>query len=591
MLGWIRRAILARPEPEEALPPAPTKAPHRAEVGAVLSQRYRLDRMLGKGGAGAVYRAWDGVLGQTVALKILHHHPTGNPFDTDTRAGLRREAVASMKLSHPGIARVHTYDNDGPVDYLVMEFIDGATLGRCRTRRETRRLPLGVLTRVMLDTLDALGFAHRMGVVHNDITPANIMITPGGQVKLLDFGLAWARGQADHDDAIRGTVAYMCPERLQGLPSDHRSDLYSLGAVFFTAASGEHPFGDKLPVAAQRHLQDPVPESEHIPFALATVIRRAMAKRPEDRFASADEMASTLRAAIAATHIRLPDDAASALDLSALSDQMLVEDPSTLSQGGINYVMLDEVPTGDQPIVPPLVRPPVPDATDVVLVDDEDPEDLGTLAPAPVADDMVRLGGRLVVEDKARVEVDTFDMDRFPVTNADYAEFVANTRALPPAWWGGRQPPEDKRTHPVVGVTIAQARAYAEWRGKRLPTTLEWVAAARGSDNTLMPWGESCVDKACHCPRNRPRTTAPVDAHPAGRSGEGVQDLIGNVWEWTERHDALLPDDADYHFVMGGSFKHRCTFPSQLPRTAVSKHGEYLYLGFRCARDPGVSNA
>ena len=190
-----------------------------------------------------------------------------------------------------------------------------------------------------------------------------------------------------------------------------------------------------------------------------------------------------------------------------------------------------------------------------------------------------------------RVWVDGHVFKRFPVTNADYAEFVANTRALPPAWWGGRQPPEDKRTHPVVGVTIAQARAYAEWRGKRLPTTLEWVAAARGSDNTLMPWGESCVDKACHCPRNRPRTTAPVDAHPAGRSGEGVQDLIGNVWEWTERHDALLPDDADYHFVMGGSFKHRCTFPSQLPRTAVSKHGEYLYLGFRCARDPGVSNA
>ncbi len=204
---------------------------------------------------------------------------------------------------------------------------------------------------------------------------------------------------------------------------------------------------------------------------------------------------------------------------------------------------------------------------------------------------MAKVGGFVVREDGHEATVHEFLLDKLPVTNTDYARFVQATRELPPAWWAGSAPPEDRLDHPVVGVSLEQARRYAEWAGKRLPTTLEWLAAARGEERRTFPWGAGCQKEACHCPKARPRQTASVHAHPKSASPEGVEDLIGNVWEWTERVPGLEPAEGGYHYVMGGSYKHPCSLPRQIPRTAVHASGEYLYLGFRCAVSVEVSDA
>ena len=552
----------------------------RVGTGSVLSGRYRLDQRLGRGGAGAVYRARDLALDQDVAIKVLR---TGeDALLPDGTIDLRREARAAMQLSHPGVARVHTYDCDGDVAYLVMEFIDGATLTRCRRARPDGRLPLDVAGPIMLDVLDALACAHDAGLVHNDINPANIMLTRSGQVKLLDFGLAGAAvGPSSLDDPLVGTPAYLSPERIAGAPSDGRSDLYALAAVFFAMVDGQPPFGRDPDLAVSGHTSQPLRRSAYLPDPVADVVRRAMAKQPTDRFSTARELASALRSAL--EQAALP--AASVLRATRSPTESVV--PTT--EPCTDVVLVDEL---SEPLDSEVLAGVVLDGEDAPMVrPPPTPRAPVTPAPVPPPPGMVRVGGHDVEEGGATTYVAPFWLDRLPVTNADYGRFVAATRELPPAWWARNTPPADRLDHPVVGVSLAQARRYAEWAGKRLPFTMEWVAAARGAEKRLLPWGDACEQKACHCPLAKPRHTAPVDAHPDSATPEGVLDLIGNVWEWTARDPALEPPGDGYHFVMGGSFKHTCSLPTKLPRNTVHASGEYLYLGFRCAASVGGQDA
>ena len=141
-------------------------------------------------------------------------------------------------------------------------------------------------------------------------------------------------------------------------------------------------------------------------------------------------------------------------------------------------------------------------------------------------------------------------MDRTAVTNAAYAQYLLETNELAPAHWLGNRAPANEEIHPVVGVTLEQARAYANWRGARLPSQTEWMAAALGGENRPRPWGTECGPTFCQCPTERPTGTAPVDAHPAGASAHGVLGLYGNVWEWVEEAE----DNNGSTTVFGGSY-------------------------------------
>lgn len=205
--------------------------------------------------------------------------------------------------------------------------------------------------------------------------------------------------------------------------------------------------------------------------------------------------------------------------------------------------------------------------------------------PSPPAEGMRRIecSALLSAYDVSGVPVTVapFLLDEIPVTNERYERFIAATAALPPSHWVGMRGPKGEGDHPVVGVTLADAIAFARWEGKRLPTAVEWEAAARRPDGRDFPWGEwrqGCANG----PSLERGGTTPVRAFPEGASVDGCLDLIGNVWEWTDpdNHDA-----AEFTWAFGGSFRHEGRAQGRIARVEVSVASAFLYLGFRCARD------
>ena len=180
--------------------------------------------------------------------------------------------------------------------------------------------------------------------------------------------------------------------------------------------------------------------------------------------------------------------------------------------------------------------------------------------------------------------VDTFEMQKHPVTNTEYQAFIKATGELPPSHWLGNEPPKNTSDMPVVGVTIQDARNYAAWCDMVLPTAVEWEAAVRLPDGRAFPWGNEWKDSMCHCKENGAVEPASVGKRPEGASHWGCLDLLGNVWEWTENHEGMKSPEHGYHWVMGGSFRHPCVKNGKIARTDVSENGAYPYLGFRCAR-------
>lgn len=178
-------------------------------------------------------------------------------------------------------------------------------------------------------------------------------------------------------------------------------------------------------------------------------------------------------------------------------------------------------------------------------------------------------------------------MQKYPVTSAEYGESTRATDELPPSHWLGNEPPPNELNVPVVGVTLADARRYATWRHMRLPTTVEWEAAARLPDGRRFPWGDTWKEEVCHCKQNGALAPGVVGQYAKGASSFGCMDMMGNVWEWTENDEAMPPSEPGYFWVMGGSFRYSCVKNDNIARTDMSEHGAYPYLGFRCARSQG----
>lgn len=268
--------------------------------------RYRLVELVGRGGMGAVYRARDTVLRRDVAVKVLADPTTGGR----RLERFRREAQSVAQLSHPNILAIHDYGEHDGISYAVTELLEGEDLGR-----RLRRGPLPVAQAVELGAAvaEGLGEAHRHGVVHRDVKPRNLFVTAAGEIKILDFGLARSAGCETGDDtasllpdltsegAVVGTAAYMSPEQARGAEVDHRTDVFSLGAVLYEALTGVHPFRtDRGPADTMTAIlrDDPPPPSAvrpDVPAPLDDIVLRCLAKEPHDRFASARDLAFALR--------------------------------------------------------------------------------------------------------------------------------------------------------------------------------------------------------------------------------------------------------------------------------------------------------
>jgi serine/threonine protein kinase len=267
---------------------------------------------LGSGGMARVYRGYHPQLDRFVAIKVLRSDLVD---DESFLARFRREAQAVAALRHPNIIQVHDFDVEDDIYFMVMELLDGDTLhtrlNDYRVRDEP--MPWGEMVRILLDVLDGLAYAHQERMVHRDIKPANILLTRRGQAVLADFGIAQIVGGTRHtvSGALLGTLNYMAPEQgLEGI-SDVRSDLYSLGIVFYEMLTRRPPFDADTPLAILlKHVNDPLPLPRDlnpaIPASLERIVLKALTKDRNGRFQSAAEMAETLKKAAVEAKIELP---------------------------------------------------------------------------------------------------------------------------------------------------------------------------------------------------------------------------------------------------------------------------------------------
>ena len=275
-------------------------------------KHYRVEETLGQGGMGVVYRAFDTKLQRAVALKVL---PEAFTADPERRRRFLQEARAAAAVTHPAIAQIYDVDEVDGVTFMAMELVAGRTVAALVAAQE---LDLLGAVEIALQVGQGLTKAHEAGIVHRDIKSDNIMVTPDGHSKILDFGLAKlleppAGGEAGRDPAdletlaqtqagmVLGTVAYMSPEQARAQPVDHRSDIFSMGIVLYHMAAGQLPFSGNSPIDTMHAIayEETRPVTQvraNLPASLQRVISRCLRKRPADRFQSAQEFVGALKA-------------------------------------------------------------------------------------------------------------------------------------------------------------------------------------------------------------------------------------------------------------------------------------------------------
>ncbi len=264
-------------------------------INTLFDGRYRIVRKLGSGGMADVYLAEDEELGRRVAVKILNDRHANDESFVER---FRREAKNAAGLSHPNIVSIYDRGEAEGTYYIAMEYLDGRSLKELVVARGP--LPTGDAIQFTRQVLGALRFAHRKGVVHRDIKPHNVMADADGRLKVTDFGIARAGvSQMTEAGSIIGTAQYLSPEQARGAAVDQRSDLYSVGILLYEMLTGTVPFTGDSPVEiAMKHLSDtPRPPSlqrPEIPPDLDMVVLRALAKNPDDRFQTAEEMDAEL---------------------------------------------------------------------------------------------------------------------------------------------------------------------------------------------------------------------------------------------------------------------------------------------------------
>ncbi|MDQ1511116.1 MAG: eukaryotic-like serine/threonine-protein kinase [Actinomycetota bacterium] len=261
-------------------------------VGQVFSNRYEIDREIARGGMAEVYLARDQSLNRPVALKALFPEFAREPSFVER---FRREAQAAANLNHPNIVAIYDWGQESGTYFIVMEYVEGRSL-RELIHSEGPLEP-GRAADIAAEIASALAFAHRSGVVHRDVKPGNVLLTQSGTVKVTDFGIARA-GTSDgltQTGSVMGTATYFSPEQAQGLAVDGRSDVYSVGVVLYEMVCGVPPFVAESPVSvAYKHVREeaiaPSLRNPDVPPALEQIILSALAKDPEHRYQSADDL-------------------------------------------------------------------------------------------------------------------------------------------------------------------------------------------------------------------------------------------------------------------------------------------------------------
>jgi len=512
----------------------------------MLQNRYRIVGALGEGGMGAVYRAWDTRLDVPLAIKEMMAQPgLSAEMFRRLRQQFIQEAKVLARLDHPHLVDVTDYFEEGGQTYLVMKFVEGESLAD-RIAREGAQDEVHV-RRWAVHLLDALAYCHAQGILHRDVKPQNVVITPKGKAMLVDFGLVklWDANDPRTRTVIRGagTPEYSPPEQYSQHTghTEPRSDIYSLGATLYYALTGQTPPRATDRMAYPQSFQSPRVLNGRISQQMDDVVQRAMALPCDQRWPSAAAMAAALTGSKGSTRIvsRPPTPASPRSPQPqtswwrrvpvwgwALAAVLLL---SAGLAAGSGFLDGEDSPAATE--APPtltLTSTPSPKPTPTRTRPTSIPELTPTATPrfalhdtwTRPADEMTMVyvpGGSFQMgsnSDEAdsdeqpvhEVTLDGFWMDQTEVTNAQFATFLneeGNQTEGGETWLdiededclieesGGEfQPKSGYVEHPVIEVSWYGAAAYCEWAGGRLPTEAEWEYAARGEQGHIYPWGD-----------------------------------------------------------------------------------------------------
>lgn len=510
--------------------------------GEIVNHRYQIIQALSQGGFGAIYRAEDLSLKTQCALK------ENLDYWEEAQRQFEQEALILASLRHPNLPRVTDYFTvPAQGQYLVMDFVEGRDLQEIIDRVGQPLLEKQVIQWID-QVCDALIYLHsqKPPIIHRDVKPANIRLTPAGKIMLVDFGLAKRYNPgAKTTIGARGVTPGFSPFEQYGQgTTDARADVYALGATLYALLTARRP-PESIDLASGEPLLAPRQINPAVSPAVERVILRAMELMAANRY---DSVARFRQALLEAQTV------------SAAQSQRLPSTPpnGTTARPLTTTISRRATPKADRPSYKTAVH------MDWVTI----PE-----------------GEFLFGEEKKRLYLPAFQMGRTPVTNEQYRYFLlANPQHPAPAHWRGREFPMGKARHPVTGVNYQDASAFCRWLGCRLPAAEEWEKAARGEDGRTYPWGEDWEDgKYCNNWEAQNNGTTPVDRYREGSSPYGLLDMAGNTWEWTatDYQSPLM------HELRGGSWKSYSRYAVRIiQRDWLMLDDARDDLGFRCARSP-----
>jgi len=547
---------------------------------------YEIISSLGRGGFGSVYKA-KASNGSLVALKVL------NPQVLDNQKVVKKffhEAMILAKLDHPNICRLIEFFPDGQNYAIVMEYIAGTELKELLQQQPDGLIPFDKAFRIAKQSLSAFQYAHENGILHRDIKPANIMITKEGNIKIMDFGIAKVAGAATHDTAASMlSIHYTPPERFD--PSrvvDTRSDIYSLGLVFYELFAGRRPFDvDETSQIMFWHLNE-IPEPpgtfvSGLPQEVSLAIEKALEKDPDDRFQDFKEFSDAMGSGTPGV------DYTSSMDDTTASDQTIVTsiiEPSALKKkvkkkkaegppvaliagisaaviillmgGFLAYQILLKGPaiqgTTQQEAVKIEYKDGVPNSKGYPEIIHE--KDHSTMIYIPAGEFTMGSNTWSSEQPIQQISLDAYLIDKYLITNGQFQQFTDETgyktyaeesgvgyvrigrrmRDIEGATWkipDGYNSIDGKDDHPVSQISYNDASAYCKWADKDLPTEAQWEKAARGPAGNKYPWGDvEPDDTMANYYDSFIEGTTPVTEYEKGQSYYGAFDMAGNLYQF-----------------------------------------------------------
>ena len=465
--------------------------------------KYELEEFLG-GGMSHVYRARDTIIGRTVAVKILTE---AGCADEEVRARFLAEARMAGNLSHDHILSIYDFgEDDYKRPFMVMEFLRGEDLRSALRQGHTGDAQNKL--KIAVQIARALAYIHTQKIIHRDIKPENVHINTAGVVKLMDFGIAKTEGlQMTRAGFVLGTPFYMAPEQVMGAPTTPQVDVYAFGILLFEIFTGGKPFqADTVERIFYFILNEPLNlepmVQAGVPRPIIDLVTRCTAKKAEDRPHGFEPIIAELERASAGR-----DEPTAVLPVHAPPPA-----PPTPAE-------MRRRPVWVLPAILVLIAGAAAGLYFATRSKGPAPQAAITAPPGMV---LIPQGKFLFGEKKEPVDLPAYFIDRTEVSNSAYAKFCEAK---------GRPAPAGDPDFPVVNITIQEAREYAAWANKRLPSPQEWEKAARGTEGRMFPWGDQADSTRAAV---KPTPLQPVESFPNGASPYKVLNMIGNVWEFVE---------------------------------------------------------